>query len=44
LDIHTASCLRSVPHSGIGLNETSGTQQAGFAFLIGVVYAPAKET
>lgn len=44
LDIHTASCLRSLPHSGIGLNETSGTKQADFAFLTRVVYAPAKET
>ncbi len=42
-NIHTASCLRSLPHSEIGLNETSGTKQADFAFLIRVVYAPAKE-
>ncbi len=44
LDVHTASCLRSVPHSGIGLNETRDTKQADFAFLTRVVYAPAKET
>ena len=43
LDIHTASCLRSVPHSGIRLNETSGARQADFAFLTRVVYAPVKE-
>ena len=44
LDIHTAARLRSLPHSGIGLNETSGTRQVDFAFLTRVVYAPAKET
>ena len=44
LDMHTASCLRPLPHSGIGLNETSGTRPADFAFLTRVVYAPAKET
>ena len=43
LDIHTAARLRSLPHSGIGLNETSGAKQADFAFLTCVVYAPAKE-